>query len=395
MFKPALPALIALLAVCSVPSLALAETAALPAASDQGLPAITVSTVSTRKLQDLVLASGMIAPVEQVQVAPLIEGQPIEALLADVGDHVVAGQVLARLSTSTLELQKAQLDASYASAMAQIAQGEAQLVDANAAADEARRVADRTAALRKNGSSSQAAADQSQAAATSANARVAVATQGLASARAQVALVQAQLDNVALQLSRAEVRAPVDGEITARNAQIGAIASAAGQPMFSMIRDGALELRADIAEADLTRLSPGLPATLSFVGSTASQTGTIRLIEPTIDVATRLGRARISLPDSASVRSGMFAEAAILVTERDTTAVPVSAIGASGNQPTVMLVKDGVAHLQAVQTGIRDGGWVEILAGVVPGDTVVTRAGAFVRNGDHIHPVPAPADATN
>jgi HlyD family secretion protein len=42
-----------------------------------------------------------------------------------------------------------------------------------------------------------------------------------------------------------------------------------------------------------------------------------------------------------------------------------------------------------VQTGIRDSGWVEILSGLEAGDTIVTKAGAFVRDGDRINPVPA------
>ena len=91
------------------------------APSDQTtLPAITVSKVQSRDLRDIVLASGLITPLQQIQVVPLIEGQPIEALLADVGDTVVEGQVLARLSSSTLTLQKAQLTASIAAARAQM-----------------------------------------------------------------------------------------------------------------------------------------------------------------------------------------------------------------------------------------------------------------------------------
>lgn len=392
MRKPAL-ALMALL--MSAPATANAEAAAVPPAAKTTLPAITVSVVVPHKLRDIVLASGMIAPIEQVQVAPLIEGQPIEALLADVGDRVAAGQVLARLSTSTLELQKVQLQAQLASAKAQIAQAEAQLVAASANAEEAKRVADRTAALRKQGSSTQAAADQSLAAATSATAQVAVATQGLEAGRAQLTLVLAQLDNIDLQLARAEVKAPVAGEITARNAQIGAIASAAGQPMFTLIRDGGLELRADVAEADLARLNPGQAATLSLVGTPAKLLGSVRLVEPTIDTASRLGRARIAVADTTAVRAGMYAEAAILVTERESIAVPVTAVSSTAGQANVMVVKDGVAHLQPVTTGIRDEGWVEILSGLAAGDTVVTKAGAFVRSGDHINPVPAAAAATN
>ena len=367
------------------------ETAAVAPAAPI-MPAITVSAVETRTLRDVVLASGLVAPVETVQVAPLIEGQPIEALIADVGDMVQAGQVLARLSTSTLELQKAQLNASLAAANAMIAQAQAQQLEANSSAAEAQRVADRTAALRKQGSASQAAADQSAAGATSANARAMVAAQSLESARAQLTLVQAQLDNLALQLSRTEVKAPVAGEITARNAQIGAIASAAGQPMFTLIRDGALELRADLSESDLVRVAAGQTASLTQVGGTAPLPGTVRLVEPTIDAATRLGRARITIADTATIRAGMFVEAAILVIERQSLAVPVTAVGSFEGHATVMKVTGSTASRVTVTTGIRDGGWVEITAGLALGDMLVTKAGSFVRDGDQINPILA---ATN
>lgn len=358
------------------------------------LPAITVSTVDLAQLSDRIIASGLIAAVEEVQVAPLVEGQPLDQLLVDVGDMVTEGQVLAVLSRTTLELQKSETAASLAAAKSSIAQAEAQLVEAQTARDEAQRVADRTARLREQGTAPQAQADTARAAALSADARVMVATQGLESARAQLALAEARLENVALMLSRTEVKAPVAGKIVARNARIGAIATAAGQPMFVITRDAALELRADVAETDLLRLAPGQTAQLRAVGMDGVLEGTLRLVEPSIDPVTRLGRARITVDSSnASLRTGMFVEAEILAARTEALAVPVTAIGSSTEGATVMRVTDGVVERVAVKTGIRDGGLVEITEGLNQGDLVVTKAGAFVRPGDRINPVPAPAAA--
>ena len=341
-----------------------ADAAAVPAA-EVVLPAITVLTVAPRKVEDHVLASGLIAPVEQVSVVPLIEGQPIEKLSANVGDTVKAGQVLATLSTATLTLNQSQLQAALASA--QSSTGEAQ------------KTADRSAALFAQGSTSSAANDQTQSA--------------LTAAKAQLASVQSQLDNVALQIARAQVVAPVAGEITARNAQIGTVASAAGQPMFVITRDSALELRADLAEADLPRVQKGQTAAIALAANVPGLTGKVALVEPSVDVTTRLGRARITLDKPDLVRSGMYAEADILVaTHTNALAVPVTSVGSEGAETTVMLVKDGVVHRTIVTTGIRDGGWVEVLTGLAAGDTIVAKAGAFVADGDKINPVPT---ATN
>lgn len=356
------------------------------------LPAITVSTVGMAQLADRIIASGLIAAVEEVQVAPLVEGQPLDQLLVDVGDMVTEGQVLAVLSKTTLDLQMTESAASLAAAKSAIAQAEAQLVEAQTARDEAQRVADRTTKLREQGTAPQAQADTARANALSANARVMVATQGLESARAQLALAEARLENVSLMLSRTEVKAPVAGKIVARNAKIGAIATAAGQPMFVITRDAALELRADVAETDLLRLAPGQKAHLRAVGMGGVLDGTLRLVEPSIDPVTRLGRVRITVDSSnESLRTGMFVEAEILAAQTDALAVPVTAIGSSPEGATVMRVTDGVVERIAVKTGIRDGGLVEITEGLNQGDLVVTKAGAFVRPGDRINPVPAPA----
>jgi HlyD family secretion protein len=311
-------------------------------------------------------------------------------LLVDVGDMVAEGQVLAVLSRTTLDLQKSEAVASLAAARSTIAQAEAQRVEAEAAAAEAVRVVERTEKLRESGTAAQATWDTANANAIAATARVAVATQGLEAARAQLALAEARLENVDLLLSRTEVKAPVAGKIVVRNAKIGAIATAAGEPMFVITRDAALELRADVAETDILRLAPGQKAELRAVGMSGTLTGTVRLVEPTIDPVTRLGRARITVDAAGDLRTGMFVEADILAAETEALAIPVTAIGSSPDGSSVMRVRDGVVELVSVRTGIRDGGLVEIIEGLAAGDQVVLKAGAFVRAGDKINPVLVP-----
>lgn len=385
--------ILASVALMALAAPVLAETA--PAEAPQAvLPAITVSTAAERAMRDRVIATGLVGPVESVNVAPLIEGQPIESLMAEVDDTVQAGQVLARLSSSTLVLQQSQFEASVAAAKATIAQGEASLIEAKSTADEAQRVADRTKKLQANGTASQAQADNAEAGAVSARARVMVATQALEAAKAQLALAEAQLDNIRLQLERTEVKAPVAGKVVARNALVGGVASAAGQPMFVIIRDGALELQADVAERDILKLKPGQAVMMAGVGSAGTLTGRVRLVEPAIDAATRLGRARIAIDQSDAVRSGMFLDAEVLVDERQAVAVPVTAVGSApeGGATVMKVSAEGLVSRVAVTTGIRDGGYVEIVTGLSAGDMVVTKAGAFVRDGDRVNPVSA---ATN
>jgi HlyD family secretion protein len=350
------------------------------------LPSISVVEVAEATLRDRVIATGTVRPAETVLVQPQVEGQATEELFADVGDRVEQGQVLARLSDSALTLQRSQLVASLSAAEAAVAQARAQVAEAEAARAEAMRARDRARTLREQGNIAQAALDDVESQALIAETRVNAAQQGLASAEAQVGLIHAQIADVDLSISRTEIRAPVAGVVSERNARIGAIASAGGTAMFTLIRDGALELHADVVEADLLRLAPGQPASLRIAGLAAPLTGEVRLVEPSVDAATRLGRVRIALDDPAAVRDGMFGEAEIIIAERAAPAVPVTAIDAEGN---VLRVDEGVVHRVPVTSGIRDGGLVEIREGLGTGDLLVARAGAFVREGDRINPVPA------
>lgn len=366
-----------------------------PAAAEApALPAIGVVAVVDAVLRDRVVATGTIGPAEIVFVQPQIEGQAIEEVLADVGDRVEAGQVLARLSDSALTLRRSQLVASHAAAEAAVAQARAQIAEAEAAQAEAARALSRTETLRAQGTAAQAALDDARSQAQIAEARVAAARQGLASAEAQVGLIDAQIADVDLSISRTEVRAPVAGIVTARSARVGAIASAAGgSPMFTLIRDGALEMNADVSEEDLLRLAPGQPATVRVTGLGRPITGRVRLVEPSVDPATRLGRIRIALDEPEAVRDGMFGEAEIVVAERTGPAAPVTAVASDGS---VLIVEDGVVRRVTVTPGIRDGALVEIRSGLVAGATLVARAGAFVHEGDRINPVPVQsASASN
>lgn len=351
------------------------------------LPAISVIAASKAMLTDRVLASGIIEPVEQVSVQPQIEGQAVETLTVDVGAYVKEGEVMATLSTSALVLQRSQLEATRASATAAIAQAEAQQAEARAALDEAMRVKDRAESLSKKGISSKSTADQARSNAEVGEARLNSAMQAGLSARAQVEVVDAQIADIDLKLARTEIKAPVSGQVVERNALVGSIASAAGKPMFVLVRDGQLELRAEIAEQDVLRLQNGQKAILKVAGLEQRLTGVVRLVEPTVSIQTRLGRVRIAIDDSALVRWGMFADAAIVTQQKEAVTLPVSAIGINAKGTTALVVKDGRVEEVQVVTGIREGNLVEIVSGLAEGDIVVARAGAFVRNGDRINPV--------
>ncbi|MXN52477.1 efflux RND transporter periplasmic adaptor subunit [Shinella sp. AETb1-6] len=353
----------------------------------QNLPAIVVTAAEQHSLVDRVIATGTIQAVEEVYVTPLVEGLSIRTLEADVGDRVAADGTLATLNDDALLLQKSQTEASLAKARAGLEQIKAQLVEAKANADEAVRARDRAQRLVKSGSQSQAGADQAIAAADAALARVNSAEQAVAVAEADINVAQSQIDDIDLRLARTAVKSPVAGVVSARTAKIGAIASGSASPLFTVIRDGAIELKADVSEDTILKLKPGLKAKVSLAGGAATLTGTIRLVEPTLDPQSRLGRVYIGFDEPERARAGMFASADIVVEEKQGIVLPLSAITTADGKTVARKVENGVVRLVPVETGIQDGQGIEIVRGLAAGDEVVAKAGAYVRDGDRINPV--------
>ncbi|MBB4188247.1 efflux RND transporter periplasmic adaptor subunit [Sinorhizobium terangae] len=371
-----------------------AEEAAKPQQS-QTLPSIVVTEAVQQSISDRVIATGSIEAVEETYVSPLVDGLSVRSLNVDVGDKVEEGSTLVVLNDDALLLQKSQLEANLAKAEASLAQLRAQLAEMTANSEEATRVADRAVRLSENGTVSTAEADRLKALAAAARARVHSAEQSVSVATADIKVVQAQIDDIDLRLARTAVKAPVSGVISAKNAKIGAIASGSGEPLFAIIRDGAIEMKADVAEADLIKLAVGQPASVRLAGSSTTIEGKIRLIAPTVDPQTRLGSVDITLSDTSKARAGMYASAVITVEQKQTVVLPQTAVTADDGKAIVRKVEDGVVRLVPVVTGIQDGQFVEILSGLKAGEQAVAKAGAYVRDGDRINPVKSAQPATN
>lgn len=356
-----------------------------------GLPSIVVAEAVERTIGDRVVATGSIEAAEEIHVSPLVDGLPVRALKTDIGDRVEPGDTLAVLDDDALRLEKGQLEAKLAKAEAALTQVQAQLVEAGANSEEARRVADRADLLLASRAISRAETDRLKVLATTSGARLRSAEQSLRIAAADIRLARAQLDDIGLRLARTAVTAPFGGVISARNGKVGAIASGSGLPLYTIIRDGVVEMKADVAEADLVKLAAGQPATVRVAGSRTPVRGRIRVVAPTVDPQTRLGIVRIVLDDATGARPGMYASAIITAGERRAVILPRSSVMSTNGVSLVRKVEANVVRLVPVTVGIEDGPFVEIVSGLEPGELAVAKAGAFVRDGDRIVPVkPAP-----
>ncbi|MCO5090144.1 efflux RND transporter periplasmic adaptor subunit [Bosea sp. (in: a-proteobacteria)] len=363
--------------------------APLPLQAQSAGPSVTVTGAQTTEIVRSVVVSGSMVARDEVLVAPEVDGLAIVELLAEEGDKVAQGQVLARLSRVSLGVQKAQNDAQIARAEAAVAQANAQIAEAEANLTQADNAFARTKALRDSGNASIEMFDQRAAAARSGQARVTAARQAQAIAGADLALARAQAQDIAVKLARTEIKAPRGGIVSRRTARLGATASMlpTTEPLFRIIADGAVELEAQVAEVELPGLSAGQAVAVTPAGAKEALAGTIRLIAPEVDKASRLGRVRVALDGNPPVAIGTFARGVIETGRKRAVTLPLSAITYGRSGASVQSVRDGKVTTRPVTLGLLGQGRVEIASGLAEGETVVARAGTFVRDGDVVTPV--------
>lgn len=214
-----------------------------------------------------------------VQIASVATAQ-ILALAVTSGDRVASGQPLVALEKRDVEIAQAQAEAALSRAESQLAnlrQGkrpeeiqviEAALASARAQAGEARRNADRLLGLAARGVATETQRDDASTAAEVAEARVTEIEANLAVARLparpdEIAAAEAMLreataarDHTRWQLDKRDLTAPANGVITDVIRRPGEIVTA-GQPILTLLPDGAVRLRLYVPEAAIARIAPG------------------------------------------------------------------------------------------------------------------------------------------
>lgn len=331
------------------------------AASGEGASSqtVTVATATARSLPRTVTASGTVSAWEEVPVGAETGGLTATAVLTDEGRYVQQGQVLVQLNDTLLRAQLRQQDAAVASAEANLAQADSALA--------------RAQELRERGFLSQAGLDTAVAQQATAQANLNAASAGRAETRARV--------------SQAAIRAPVSGLVISRSVTRGQIVSP-GTELFRIVRDGRLELDAQVPETEIGLLRSGQSARVSSDG-VGQASGSIRIVTPEVDPQSRLGIARISLAGGSGLRPGMFARAQIDVGAQAAVVVPTAAILYRENRAGVFVLADGgVARFQEVTVRSRADDFTAV-DGLAAGTRVVVEGAGFLGDGDRVTVAPA------
>lgn len=323
------------------------------------LPTVTVAVPGRQSITTVVSGTGSLAARREMPVGVAGEGGLVTRVLVEPGDWVNAGQVLATVDRS-VQSQTAQSQA----ANIRVAQADLSLAQAEL---------DRAQQLLARGFVSKADIDRK------------TATRDAAAARVRVA--QAQLSETQARNRRLDIRAPAAGLVLTRAVEPGQIVSAGSGTLFRVAQGGQMELRAQLAEADLQRIPVGARAEVTPVGMDRTFSGEVWQVSPVIDPQTRQGIARIALSFDRALRPGGFASARITAGGAVAPLLPQSAIqsDAKGNYVYILNAKDE-AERRAVTTGEVSDAGVAITDGLEGTERVVLTAGAFLNPGQKVKP---------
>lgn len=318
-------------------------------------PVLTVRTVQpqttmwTRKIE----ASGNIAAWQEAIIAAETGGLRIDALHAEIGQHVKRGQLLAELARASVEADLHRYEAALASAQASLAQAKAN--------------ASRARLVKGSGAlSDQQVADY-------------LATEQTSAASVKEAAAQVAAQRVTLDQTR--IVAVDDGIITSKSALLGQVVSA-GTELFRLQRQGRIEWQAEVAAQQLGQIHPGAKASVTL--PTGQQLdGSVRLVSPSLSTTTSRASVYVTLPPTAT--AGMFASGQIETGEHEVLSLPEAAVTLrDGISYAFEIDQAGKVIRHRLSTGARQHGQVEILSGLTAGTRVAASGGAFLADGDQV-----------
>jgi membrane fusion protein, multidrug efflux system len=302
---------------------------------------VEVVAVEAGSIARSVTVSGVVEPIRTVGVTSQVVGTLL-TVLAEEGDVVRRGQPLARVDDREI---RAQLDAAEAAHQV-----------STAAYERARQLRER---------------------------RV-ITLPEYERERTAESAARAQLDQIRTRLAYTVIDAPVDGVVTEKRVEAGDLVGPQSR-LFTVADIATLVVRVGVSELDVVQIAVGDSALVmldAFPGRTFP--ARVRRIFPTADPTTRLVPVEVALsgPQATAIRPGFLARVTFAVgAHHNVLLVPAAALVGSGGTPSVFVLENGTAVRRTVTTGLTSEGRVQIVAGLVAGDRVVTRGNNMLRDG--------------
>ncbi|OAN52552.1 efflux RND transporter periplasmic adaptor subunit [Sphingobium sp. TCM1] len=332
-------------------------------AAEAALPVVAIVTPTADAEANALVLPGNVQAFNSAAIYARTNGY-VRRWLADIGDHVHAGQPLAILDAPEVDQQLAAAQADYQTALA----------NQRLAATTAKR----WASMLKEDAVSQQETDEK---AGDLAARVAVSNAALANVKRLKALQ-----------GFTRLTAPFDGVVTSRSAQIGALVvagNAAAQPLFTVSDVHRVRIYVRVPQGYSAAVRPGNMATLSLPeyperSFPATMTSSAGAVDPQSGAV--LVQLQAANPDAA-LKPGAFAQVRFQVDagRGNGLTLPGSAILYGNDGPTVAVVgRDGRVTVKPVTIARDEGANVQLSGGVTLADKVIDTPPDAIRTGDRV-----------
>ncbi len=286
------------------------------------------------------VAVGTIRSRTEATVAAQVSGR-ITSVKVDAGDAVRQGDLLATLDSQELQTRVGQARSGLDAARAELADAESHY--------------GRIKRLLRERAATQVQMDEAEA--------------RLKQARAAVAAAQKKLEEAGIVLDYTQVRAPMTGVVSKREADPGDLAYP-GRALVVIHNPKGLRLEASVREGMITRVKRGQKLEVELTALSRSVEGTVEEIVPSADPLSRTFLVKVALPVTDGLYPGMFGRLRIPLETRPTVMIPAAAVSRVGQLSTVRLLLDGRWVRRYITAGAAVGERVEVLSGLDGGETI-------------------------
>lgn len=410
-----------------------------------GVVPVEVAEVQTGDVTKTVKLTGFVTPRSDVKLTPKIPAR-ISAVHVDVGDRVRKGQVLAQLDDSDIKAYQKAAEASLEAARLGLKAAAGDLENTRQVlegmtkqfSDSGIKLPDPSAGLPDSGVELPDEKDLERAKLDYKNAQA-----DYALAEAKLKESQTAVESVRQQSNNAEIISPINGVVAARLSNPDDMANPL-QPILVIIDDTEMRVTAGVTENDINSVTKGMElqvlvkaagsadrsagsigniptgdlstggsptgsnTTSSKESTTGSSntantaaapdpeqvfTGKVVTISPVVDEKTRMFTINITIPNPKNkLRAGMSAEVQLTTAERrGVVGVPLDAVIEKGDHQVVYIIEQDRgqdlyrARERRVETGLSGQNHIEIISGLSPGETIVTKGQHFLRDGAQVN----------
>ena len=340
-------------------------------AQGRGPAAVQVDAVREEPLAQTVPVIGRLVARQSGTIAARIGGA-VEVMAVDVGDRVAPGDILVVLAGERLAAERDRAEAV-------VSQRRAQLDGARAELAKAQQELDRLDTLKTSAAFSQARYDDVQQ-------DVLRLAGAVAEGRAEVNQALAQMTRAELDLEDSRVRAPYAGVVSEKHTDVGAYVTV-GSGVVSLINDQDLEIEADVPGNRVGNLESGTVVSVTLDDG-SQHSAIVRALVPDENPLTRTRPVRFT-PALNGTDGRLAANQSVSLDipigrATNVTTVHKDAVLRRGGGAIVFVVEDGTADIRPVQLGDGVGARFVVIAGLQPGDMVVTRGNESLRPGQEV-----------